>query len=217
MRFAFFAGNALIARFLMIPAELYSTRDQLLPRSSKEERLKQRAKVFWLYGLSGSGKTTMAAAFERRLHEEGLFGVVLDGDNVRSGLNKDLGFSDEDRSENIRRIAEAAKLFVSNGIVTIVSFITPRDRFRRMAREIVGEEDFLEIYVKASYETCQTRDVKGLYAKASAGEIRDFTGHQSAFKPPENPWLVLDTELSGPEDTLELLWSKAESLLRPVS
>ena len=201
----------------MIPAELYPTSDQLLPRSSKEERLGQRAKVFWLYGLSGSGKTTAAAAFEHHLHDKGFLGVVLDGDNVRSGLNKDLGFSDEDRSENIRRIAEAAKLFVSNGIVTVVSFITPRERFRRMAREIVGLDDFFEVYLKASYETCESRDVKGLYAKANAGEIRDFTGRQSTFKEPENPWLVLDTEKFSPQETLEQFWSAAEPLLRPAS
>ena len=199
----------------MIPAELYPTTDVLMSRSAKEERLSQRAKVFWLYGLSGSGKTTLAAAFERRLHEEGLFSVVLDGDNVRSGLNKDLGFSDEDRSENIRRIAEAAKLFVENGVLTIVSFITPRERFRRMAREIVGENDFLEVYAKASYETCEKRDVKGLYAKANAGKIRDFTGQQSNFEEPSAPWLVLDTEVSTPEESLEQLWESSQKLVLP--
>ncbi|MBL63286.1 MAG: adenylyl-sulfate kinase [Opitutae bacterium] len=199
----------------MIPAELYPTTDVLMSRSAKEERLGQRAKVFWLYGLSGSGKTTLAAAFERRLHEEGLFSVVLDGDNVRSGLNKDLGFSDEDRSENIRRIAEAAKLFVENGVLTIVSFITPRERFRRMAREIVGENDFLEVYAKASYETCEKRDVKGLYAKANAGKIRDFTGQQSNFEEPSAPWLVLDTEVSTPEESLEQLWESSQKLVLP--
>jgi adenylylsulfate kinase len=186
-----------------------------MSRSAKEERLGQRAKLFWLYGLSGSGKTTLAAAFERRLHEEGLFSVVLDGDNVRSGLNKDLGFSDEDRSENIRRIAEAAKLFVENGVLTIVSFITPRERFRRMAREIVGENDFLEVYAKASYETCEKRDVKGLYAKANAGKIRDFTGQQSNFEEPSAPWLVLDTEVSTPEESLEQLWESSQKLVLP--
>ena len=199
----------------MIPAELYPTTDVLMSRSAKEERLSQRAKVFWLYGLSGSGKTTLAAAFERRLHEKGLFSVVLDGDNVRSGLNKDLGFSDEDRSENIRRIAEAAKLFVENGVLTIVSFITPRERFRRMAREIVGENDFLEVYAKASYETCEKRDVKGLYAKANAGKIRDFTGQQSNFEEPSAPWLVLDTEVSTPEESLEQLWESSQKLVLP--
>lgn len=201
----------------MIPEEIYPTTDQLLPRSAKEERLGQQGRVFWLYGLSGSGKTTIAASFERLLHEEGFFGITLDGDNVRSGLNKDLGFGDEDRMENIRRIAEAAKLFVSNGIVTIVSFITPRERFRRMAREIVGEDDFFEIYLKASYATCEKRDVKGLYAKANAGKIRDFTGQQSPFEEPKNPWLMLDTESSTPQESLEQLWTQAEEHLRAVS
>lgn len=201
----------------MIPEEIYPTTDQLLPRSTKEERLGQQGRVFWLYGLSGSGKTTIAASFERLLHEEGFFGITLDGDNVRSGLNKDLGFGDEDRMENIRRIAEAAKLFVSNGIVTIVSFITPRERFRRMAREIVGEDDFFEIYLKASYATCEKRDVKGLYAKANAGKVRDFTGQQSPFEEPKNPWLMLDTESSTPQESLEQLWTQAEEHLRAVS
>ncbi len=200
----------------MIPEEIYPTTDQLLPRAAKEERLGQRGRVFWLYGLSGSGKTTLAAAFERRLHDENLFVAVLDGDNVRSGLNKDLGFSDEDRSENIRRISEAAKLFVGNGIVTIVSFITPRERFRRLAREIIGEDDFSEVYAKASYETCENRDVKGLYAKANAGQIRDFTGHQSNFEEPKDPWLVLNTETSTPKESLEQLWVAAKPLVRPT-
>ncbi|MFP6900378.1 MAG: adenylyl-sulfate kinase [Opitutales bacterium] len=201
----------------MASAELYSTTGQFLSRSSKEERLAQRGKVFWLCGLSGSGKTTVAAALERRLHEEGLFAVVLDGDNVRAGLNKDLGFSDEDRSENIRRIAETAKLFVGNGIVTIVSFITPRERFRRMAREIVGPDDLYEVHLKASFETCENRDVKGLYAKANAGEIRDFTGRQSRFEEPEAPWLVLETETCSPEESLEQLWSRVQPLVRASS
>ena len=201
----------------MIPEEIHPTSEQLLPRSAKEERLGQRGSVFWLYGLSGSGKTTLAAAFERRLHEEGVFASVLDGDNIRSGLSRDLGFGDEDRSENIRRIAEAAKLFLGNGIVTIVSFITPRDRFRRLAREIVGDEDFFEVFVKASYETCENRDVKGLYAKVNAGEVRDFTGRQSSFEEPADPWLVLDTEKSSPEESLEQLWATAEPLVRPAT
>ena len=187
----------------MIPEEIYPTTDQLLPRSAKEERLGQRGRVFWLFGLSGSGKTTIAAAFERLLHEEGFFGVTLDGDNVRSGLNKDLGFSDEDRAENIRRIAETAKLFAANGIVAVVSFITPRERFRRLAREIVGADDFFDVYLKAYYATCEERDVKGLYAKASAGKVRDFTGKQSTFEEPKDPWLSLNTETSAPSDTLD--------------
>ncbi|MFP6854372.1 MAG: adenylyl-sulfate kinase [Opitutales bacterium] len=201
----------------MMPEEIYPTIDQLLPRSAKEERLGQRGKVFWLYGLSGSGKTTIAASFEKLLHEKSLFSIILDGDNIRGGLNKDLGFGDEDRAENIRRIAEAAKLFVGNGIVTIVSFITPRERFRRMAQQIVGEDDFFEVYIKASYATCEKRDVKGLYAKASAGEIHNFTGQKSAFEEPEEPWLTLDTESCSPEQSLELLWSLSKDLLLPAN
>ena len=201
----------------MIPAELYPTTDVLMSRSAKEERLSQRAKVFWLYGLSGSGKTTLAAAFERRLHEEGLFSVVLDGDNVRSGLNKDLGFSDDDRAENIRRIAEAAKLFVGNGIVTLVSFITPREELRHLARDIVGPDDFFEVYLKASYETCEDRDVKGLYAKVKAGEISDFTGNQSVFEEPANPWLSVDTEALSVDESMARFWEAAAPLISPVA
>jgi adenylylsulfate kinase len=142
---------------------------------------------------------------ERSLHENGLVTAVLYGDNLRSGLNKDLGFSDEDREENLRRVAEVAKLFAASGLVTIVSFITPRQEFRETARAIVGEDDFREVYVKASYATCEERDVKGLYAKARAGEISDFTGKASAFDEPNSPWLTIDTEKSSPEASLAQL------------
>lgn len=175
-------------------------------RGDKEARLGQRALVVWLYGLSGSGKSTLAIALERRLAGEGFFTQILDGDNLRSGLNRNLGFSDEDRTENIRRVAEVAKLFLNAGVVTITSFITPRAELRALAREIVGDADFLEVYVKASFETCAGRDPKGLYAKAHSGAVPQFTGRDSAFEEPAAPDLVLDTESRSIADTLDLLY-----------
>ena len=165
--------------------------------------------MVWLYGLSGSGKSTLATALERRLHEEGVFTQVLDGDNIRTGLNNNLGFSDEDRSENIRRIAEVAKLFAMAGVVTITSFICPRNELRTLAREIVGQADFLEVYVECSFETCEQRDVKGLYAKAKAGQVQNFTGRDSSFEAPEPrdaADLILNTDNQAEGESLEQLY-----------
>lgn len=191
----------------MVATNVHPVAEKLLPRTEKERLLRQRGRVFWLCGLSGSGKSTLAAGLERRLHEGDIASVVLDGDNLRSGLNKDLGFGDEARRENLRRVAEVAKLFARSGLVTIVSFITPREEFREAARAIVGEDDFREVYVKASYAVCEERDVKGLYAKAKAGEIPDFTGKGSAFEEPAEPWLTIDTEKTTPEESLEQLFA----------
>jgi adenylylsulfate kinase len=180
---------------------------RMLDRRAKEALLRQRSTVFWLYGLSGSGKSTIANAFERDLHQAGFLTQILDGDNIRSGLNANLGFSDADRAENIRRIAEVAKLYLHSGIVTITSFICPTRELRQLARSIIGPDDFLEVYVKASFETCAQRDPKGLYAKAKAGEIPNFTGRDSAFEPPaqDDPALVLDTEASSVEEAVHSL------------
>ena len=178
---------------------------RFIQRYHKERLLHQHGMVVWLCGLSGSGKSTIAAALERVLHDQGHFAMVLDGDILRSGLNADLGFSDVDRLENIRRTAEVAKILASQGVVTIVSLITPRGELRDLARGTLGE-DYIEVYVKADYETCSKRDPKGLYAKADAGEIESFTGRDSVFEPPNAPNLVLDTEHSTVEDsTFELL------------
>ena len=178
---------------------------RFLHRQDKENLLGQRGIVVWLYGLSGSGKSTIANAAERVLHQQGRFTTILDGDNLRTGLNSNLGFTDEDRLENIRRISEVAKVFVSQGIVTFVSAITPRGELRDLARGILGD-DLFEVYVKASYEACETRDVKGLYAKAARGEIAHFTGKDGSFEPPHRPDLTLDTEKSTIEDAaFELL------------
>jgi len=198
----------------MVATNVHPVADKLLPRTDKERLLRQSGRVFWLYGLSGSGKSTLAIGLERGLHENGLVTAVLDGDNLRSGLNKDLGFSDEDREENLRRVAEVAKLFADSGLVTIVSFITPRQEFRETAQAIIGEDDFQEVYVKASYATCEERDVKGLYAKARAGEIPDFTGKASSFEAPDSPWLTIDTEKSSPEESLAQLMDAVCPLVR---
>ena len=192
----------------MSPLEnIHPTHDRLLARAEKESRLHQRARVVWLYGLSGSGKSTLANALERRLHADGFATHLLDGDNVRAGLNRDLGFNDADRAENIRRVAEVAKLFVQAGVVVIAAFITPQRALRQLARGIIGAEDFVEIYVSASFETCARRDPKGLYAKAGAGQVAQFTGRDSAFEPPAagEAALVLDTEAGPPEQSLEKL------------
>ncbi len=193
---------------------IYPIFDKMLPREAKEELLGQRGAVIWMYGLSGSGKSTLANLLERRLHESGRMVKVLDGDNVRAGLNKNLGFSDEDRLENIRRVAEVAKLFADSGIVTIASFITPNNELRSLAREIIGDEDLLEVYVKASFETCSERDPKGLYAKVKAGEVKQFTGKDSAFEEPNNPDLVVDTEALSEEGSLSLLLEVAQAKVK---
>jgi len=188
---------------------------RFLNRQDKEKLLGQRGIVVWMCGLSGSGKSTIANAAERVLHQQGRFTTILDGDNLRSGLNANLGFSDEDRLENIRRFAETAKLFVSQGIVTFVSAITPRGELRDLARGILGD-DLFEVYVHASYATCEQRDVKGLYAKAARGEIAHFTGRDSTFEPPAHPDLVLDTEKNSLADvTSELLEALGERIALP--
>ena len=181
--------------------------ERVLSRVEKEKRLKQRARVIWLYGLSGSGKSTLAVGLERKLHAEGFTTHLLDGDNVRTGLNRGLGFSDADRAENIRRVAEVAKLFAQAGVVTLCSFITPSRLLRAAAREIIGVDDFIEIYVKASYEVCAIRDPKGLYAKAGAGGVSQFTGRDSGFEPPVegDAVLIIDTEAEGVEASLARL------------
>ena len=174
---------------------IYPEFARMLKRADKERLLGQRGVVVWMYGLSGSGKSTLANALERRLHAEGRFTRILDGDNIRTGLNRNLGFSDEDRAENIRRIAEVAKLFLHAGVITLTSFITPRRALRAAAREIVGPGDFIEVYVRAPYEVCAGRDPKGLYAKAEKGGVAQFTGKDSAFEAPEagDGAIVVDT------------------------
>lgn len=173
---------------------IHPVQDRLLHRSEKETLLGQRGVVLWMTGLSGSGKSTIAIGAERLLHAQGRFVVVLDGDNVRSGINNNLGFSDADRTENIRRIAEVAKLFVQQGIVVICSFVSPTQAIREQAKAIIGADDFIEVFVDTPLAECERRDVKGLYAKARKGEIPDFTGISAPFEAPAHPDLVLTTE-----------------------
>lgn len=168
---------------------IYPVFECIKDRKAKEIYLKQRAKVIWFTGLSGSGKTTLASGLESRLFELNYFCQLLDGDNVRSGVNKNLSFTDEDRIENIRRIAEVSKLFLNSGIILICAFISPTTAMRQMAKDIIGEDDFLEIFVNTPLEVCEQRDPKGLYKKARKGEIRNFTGISSLFEAPEDPFL----------------------------
>jgi adenylylsulfate kinase len=180
----------------------------MLSRDSRETLLKQKAKVFWLTGLSGSGKSTLAIGLQNELQAAGKLCYVLDGDNVRTGINNNLGFSEADRTENIRRIAEVAKLFADAGIITICSFVSPTVEIRELAKKIIGAEDFREIYVNASLESCELRDVKGLYKKARAGEIIDFTGIHQPFESPVAPWLEIKTDELSYEASLQILKEK---------
>jgi adenylylsulfate kinase len=181
--------------------------DQMISREFRENKLGQRSKVIWLTGLSGSGKSTIGLALEKRLYQENFVAQLLDGDNIRSGINKNLGFSEEDRKENIRRIAEIAKLYLSSGIITINSFISPTAETRNIAKEIVGDDDFLEIYINAPMATCESRDVKGLYKKARAGEIQGFTGVNQAYEEPENPALELRTDVLSVDEAVDILFT----------
>lgn len=177
----------------------------MLGRKEKEELLGQRSVMIWFTGLSGSGKSTVAIALERELHRRGLLCRILDGDNIRSGINNNLGFSEADRIENIRRIAEVGKLFIDTGIITIAAFISPNNDIREMASAIIGKDDFLEIFVNTPLEVCEERDVKGLYAKARRGEIKNFTGISAPFEAPEHPALTLDTSKLTLEESVNRL------------
>lgn len=182
--------------------EIYPIFDRMLTRADKEALLGQRGRMVWFTGLSGSGKSTIAIALERELQRRGLLCRLLDGDNIRTGINNNLGFSPEDRVENIRRIAEVGRLFVDTGIITLAAFISPTNELRRMAADIIGPDDFLEVYVSTPLEECERRDVKGLYAKARRGEIRDFTGISAPFEAPEHPALSLDTSKLSVEESV---------------
>ncbi len=185
--------------------------DRLLQRNDREQHLGQRSKVLWLTGLSGSGKSTIAQALERKLHNEGYFAQVLDGDNIRSGINNNLGFSLEDRKENIRRIAEIAKLYLHSGVITLNSFVSPTREIRAFAKDIIGAEDFVEIYINAPLEVCEARDVKGLYKKARNGEIKGFTGIDSPYEAPEQPALEIRTDQLSLEESVDRIYEFIQS------
>ena len=184
---------------------IYPIFDRMMTRGDKEALLGQRSLMVWFTGLSGSGKSTIAIALERELHQRGLLCRILDGDNIRSGINNNLGFSEADRVENIRRIAEVSKLFVDTGIITIAAFISPSNDIREMAADIIGRDDFVEVYVSTPIEECECRDVKGLYAKARRGEIKNFTGISAPFEAPEHPALTLDTSVLSLEESVHKL------------
>ena len=184
---------------------IYPIFEKMLQRKDREALLKQKGIMIWFTGLSGSGKSTLAIALERELYKQGILCRILDGDNIRSGINNNLGFSEADRTENIRRIAEVSKLFVDCGIVTIAAFISPTHAIRRMASVIIGEDDFLEVYVSTPIEECERRDVKGLYAKARRGEIKEFTGISSPFEAPEHPFISIDTSRQSLADSVKIL------------
>jgi adenylylsulfate kinase len=188
-----------------LSAEIHPIFDVVIPRPDKEERLRQRALAVWLFGLSGSGKSTLAIGLERLLFAGGFTTHVLDGDNVRTGLNQDLGFGAADRAENIRRVAEVARLFVEAGVIPIVAFITPLRELRELARTIIGKDDLMDVYVEASIENCARRDPKGLYALAGTGHIQDFTGLTAPFEPPQPVGLAINTDNEPIEKSVERL------------
>ncbi|HZV69753.1 MAG TPA: adenylyl-sulfate kinase [Saprospiraceae bacterium] len=187
---------------------LYPTLDNVL-REEKELRLGQHAKVFWMTGLSGSGKSTLALALEKRLFELGYHITVLDGDNIRTGINNNLTFSPEDRIENIRRVAEVAKLFVANGQICIVSFISPTIEMRQMAKQIISKNDYVEVFIDTPIDICESRDVKGLYKKARAGEIADFTGVNAPYEIPVHPDIHFETKDKSIEQSFSELYEQA--------
>ncbi len=191
---------------------IFPEHDKILEREDKEKLLKQHGMVLWFTGLSGSGKTTIAIELEKKLHENGYLTQILDGDKIRNGINNNLGFTVEDRYENIRRIAEIGKLFIDCGIITICSFISPTQKIRSVARSIIGKKNFVEIYTNAPLDVCEKRDVKGLYKKAREGKIKNFSGISSPYEAPENPDLELKTE----EMSVEEATHKAYEYVLPL-
>ena len=183
---------------------------------SVEHRRKQNkhnSLLIWFTGLSGSGKSTLANQVEVALHEQGLRTYVLDGDNIRRGLNTDLDFTPEGRKENLRRIAEAAKLFIDAGVVTLAAFISPLQKDREKIKQIAGKENFIEIYVKASVEACEKRDVKGLYQKARNGEIKNFTGISAPYEEPENPDVIVNSEKETIAESIQIIMDQIKTKL----
>lgn len=186
-----------------ISENIFPVYHEILGRTEKETLLKQRSKVIWLTGLSGAGKTTLAKHLEVALFSRGFCTQVLDGDNIRSGINSNLGFSEVDRFENIRRIAEVSKLFVNCGVITINCFISPTEDIRDLARRLIGQDDFIEVYVNAPLQVCEDRDTKGLYSRARRGEIKEFTGISSPFETPENIDIEIRTDLLSIEESVK--------------
>ncbi|MFT4982936.1 MAG: adenylylsulfate kinase [Bacteroidia bacterium] len=195
------------------PKNIHTTFDRILQRKDKENLLSQKGLVVWMTGLSGSGKTTIAVALEQMLSEKGVLTQVLDGDNIRSGINNNLSFTEEDRKENIRRISEVSKLFVNCGIVTLNCFVSPTKNIRQQAKNILGD-DVIEVFVNTPFEECEKRDVKGLYAKARAGEIKNFTGLDAPFEVPESPFLDVKTVGRSVEECAKQIYDAVMPLVK---
>jgi adenylylsulfate kinase len=193
---------------------LFSSKNELISRREKEILLSQKGSCFWLTGLSGSGKTTIAKLTAEKLHSDGILTQVLDGDNIRLGVNNNLTFSEADRTENIRRIAEITKLFIENGVVTICCFISPTKKLRSLAKKIIGSKDFNEIFVNTSLEDCKKRDTKGLYKKAALGEIKNFTGISAPFEEPISAELIIPTQNLSAEDSSRILYNFALQIIK---
>ena len=195
-------------------------KENIIPHSheiTRKDRISKNGhlpKVLWFTGLSGSGKSTLASALETHFHNLGFNTYILDGDNIRSGLNSDLDFSDESRTENVRRISEVAKLFVDAGVIVLTAFISPFKSDRKTARDLIGDENFIEVHVDCPLEVCEQRDVKGLYKKARAGEIKHFTGIDSPFEEPENPDIKVDSANESLDDCLKKLIEITEPIIR---
>jgi len=193
---------------------IYPVFDQIINKQQKESLLNQKAKVIWFTGFSGSGKTTLGAALEQELYNRGFLTQILDGDNIRTGINKNLTFTEEDRVENVRRISEVTKLFLNCGIITINCFISPTKESRELAKEIIGKENFIEVYVSTPLEVCEQRDTKGLYAKARRGEIKNFTGISSPFDIPKNPDVIVNTSNTNLEDSVKTIINFLQTKIR---
>jgi adenylylsulfate kinase len=188
------------------PSEnIFPVFDKIISKEKKEKLLNQKGKVVWLTGLSGSGKTTIALQLEKELYKLGFLVQILDGDNIRAGINNNLSFSEGDRTENIRRIAEVSKLFLNCGIITINCFVSPTIKMRQIAKKIIGKENYYEIFINADLETCEKRDVKGLYKKARNGKIKNFTGIDSQYEKPNNPSLEINTSQLSIEESIEII------------
>ena len=188
------------------PSEnIFPVFDKIISKENKEKLLNQKGKVVWLTGLSGSGKTTIALQLEKELYKLGFLVQILDGDNIRAGINNNLSFSEDDRTENIRRIAEVSKLFLNCGVITINCFVSPTIKMRQIAEKIIGEENYYEIFINADLETCEKRDVKGLYKKARNGEIKNFTGIDSKYEKPNNPSLEVNTSELSIDQSIEII------------
>jgi adenylylsulfate kinase len=188
------------------PSEnIFPVFDKIISKEKKEKLLNQKGKVVWLTGLSGSGKTTIALQLEKELYKLGFLVQILDGDNIRAGINNNLSFSESDRTENIRRIAEVSKLFLNCGVITINCFVSPTIKMRQIAEKIIGKENYYEIFINADLETCEKRDVKGLYKKARNGEIKNFTGIDSQYEKPNNPNLEINTSQLSIDQSIEII------------